>query len=256
MSEFDIKSTRCLAVITARGGSKGVVNKNLRALAGRPTISYTIEAGLACKYIDELALTTDSQDLANIGLKYGISVPFLRPAHLAGDLSRQEDAILHIMDWYERRGTKFDLLCLLEPTSPLRKVATLNSGFELLNANEYADAIFSVSETSVSPVYCNQLGVDGTLKGFIPEKYLWANRQELPTFYKLSSLVTICRWDVFKKKQTFLLDTTLALKVDPVEAIDIDEPLDFLVVESLMKLGINNSADLIHAVNGQEIKYA
>jgi CMP-N,N'-diacetyllegionaminic acid synthase len=250
MRKFNIAAKSCLAVITARGGSKGVVNKNLRNLAGRPTISYTIETGLACPYIDELALTTDSPALRKIGLDHGISVPFLRPAYLADDLARQEDAILHLMDWYEQRGATFDLLCLLEPTSPLRKVHTLNRGFELLLSDDNADAIFSVSEAAVSPVYCNELREDGTLKGFIPEKYLWANRQELPVFYKLSSLVTICRWDVYKKKQTFLLDTTLALKVDPVEAIDIDEPLDFFVVESLMRAGLSSSSDLTQAVNG------
>jgi CMP-N-acetylneuraminic acid synthetase len=250
MNKFDSGKRHCLAVITARAGSKGVINKNLRDLGGRPTISYTIETGLACPHIDEVALTTDSPELCKLGIDQGISVPFLRPAHLAGDLARQEDSILHLMDWYEQRGQKFDLLCLLEPTSPLRTVATLNRGFELLSDRKEADAVFSVAETPVSPIYCNELRQDGTLKGFIPEKYLWANRQELPVYYKLSSLVTICRWDIYKEKQTFLLDTTLALKVDPVEAIDIDEPFDFFVADHLIRAGLTNSAALAKAVNG------
>jgi len=249
MNKSRSRTHSCLAVITARAGSKGVINKNLRDLGGRPTIAYTIETGLACPHINEVALTTDSPELYKLGVDFGITVPFLRPKHLASDLARQEDAILHLMEWYEQQGNRFDLLCLLEPTTPLRKVATLNRGFKLLSACKEAGAVFSVAETKVSPVFCNELRKDGTLKGFVQKKYLWANRQELPVFYKLSSLVTICRWDLYRKKQTFLLNSTMALKVDPIEAIDIDEPLDFFIVDSLIRAGLTNSKTLKNAVN-------
>lgn len=240
----------CLAVITARAGSKGVINKNLRPLAGRPNISYTIDIGLASAHIDRVALTTDSPELREIGLNHGISVPFLRPAHLARDDSRQEDAILHLMTWFERKGTTFDLLCLLEPTCPLRTVATLDRGFELLASRKEADAVFSVTETSTSPIFCNELRGDGTLKDFVPREYLWANRQELPTYYKLSSLVTICRWNTYLEEQTFLLDNTLALIVDPIEALDIDDPVDFFLADRLISAGLTDSKALESAVNG------
>ena len=250
MSHLTSDRQSCLAIITARADSKGVKNKNLRTLGRKPTIAYTIESGLACPYIDEVLLTTDSPELRDIGLSMGVTAPFLRPSHLATDIARQEDAVLHAMDWYEQEQRRFDLICLLEPTVPLRRVNTLNRGFQLLANRSDADAVFSVAETSLSPIYCNTLRPDGTLKDFIPKEYIWANRQEVPTFHKLVSLVTICRWDVFKEKETFLLDTTLALQVDPIEAIDIDEPLDFVIVDHLVQLGMTNTSSLATYING------
>jgi CMP-N,N'-diacetyllegionaminic acid synthase len=240
---------RCLAIITARAGSKGVKNKNMRMLAGKPTIAYTIQVGLECPYIDKVLLTTDSQELRDLALELGAESPFLRPEHLATDSARQEDAILHAMTWCEQAEEQFDWMCLLEPTCPLRTVNTLNRGFELLMSRADADAVFSITEAPISPVYCNTLRSDGTLKEFIPKQYIWSNRQEIPDFYKLASLVTIARWDSYKREETFLLDNTLALLVDPVEAIDIDEPIDFFLAEKLLQEGLVNSRLLSACVN-------
>lgn len=246
------KRASCLAVVTARAGSKGVRNKNLRDLAGKPMLAYTVETGLACPHIDEVVVTTDSSEMRELALSMGAIAPFLRAAHLASDTARQEDAILQVMAWYEDQGRRYDLMCLLEPTSPLRTVATLNRGFELLAQRPNADAVFSVTDAPVSPIYCNVLREDGTLKDFIPEQYRWANRQEIPPFYKLASLVTIARWSSYREKQTFLLDTTAALVVDPVEALDVDEPVDFVLVEHLLRSKLTTSAALRLHVNGPD----
>jgi CMP-N-acetylneuraminic acid synthetase len=240
----------CLAIITARGGSKGVVDKNIRPLAGKPMIAYSIELALAAPSIDAVLVTTDSPAIRDVALRHGAEAPFLRPAELATDTARQEDAILHAMAWAEAQGRRCDIMCLLEPTAPFRTVATLERGFRLLADHPEAEAVFSVAECSFSPAFCNTLRPDGTLKGFIEEKYLFANRQEIPTYYRLTTPVTICRWEVYKRRQTFIMETTLALVVDPVEAIDIDEPIDFFLAEALLAAGVSSSVALAERVNG------
>jgi CMP-N-acetylneuraminic acid synthetase len=162
----------CLAIITARAGSKGVINKNLRDLAGKPTIAYSIGVARAAPSIDAVLVTTDSTAIRDVAIAYGAEAPFLRPPELATDTARQEDAILHAMEWAERQGRHYDLMCLLEPTAPLRRVETLERGFRVLAERPEIDAVFSVAPADVSPVICNTLRPDGTLRGFIDTKYL------------------------------------------------------------------------------------
>lgn len=238
----------CLAVITARGGSKGIPDKNVRPLNGQPVITYAIAVALGCPYITKTVVTTDSPEIQVVGLKAGAEVPFLRPAALATDTARQEDAILHAMNWYDAQGERFDTVCLVEPTAPLRQVATLNQGFELLYSRPDADAVFSVMECDIAPIYCNTLRDDGFMRDWVDEKYKFLNRQELPMFYQLSVAVTISRWNAFSNLQTFLHDKTLALLVDPVEGKDMDGPLDFFLMEQLLRYGLLHSSDLTRYV--------
>jgi len=238
----------CLGIITARGGSKGVPDKNLRPLAGRSAVAYAVEAALGCRRIDRVMITTDSPAIRDAAVAAGAEAPFLRPPELATDTARQEDAVLHAMDHYEAAGETFDMLCLLEPTVPLRTPASLERGFDLLESRPDGEAVFSVAETEVSPIWCNTLRDDGTLRGFVDERYLWANRQEVPTYYKLTPVVTLSRWDTYRRKETFVHDTALSLPVDPVEGLDIDSPLDFLVVETVLQRGFRTSADIARYV--------
>lgn len=236
--------TSCLAIVTARGGSKGVPDKNIRPLAGRPLIDYSIKAGLQCPYITRTVISTDSPAIRDVAVQCGAEGPFLRPPELATDTARQEDAILHAMDWYEKQGHHFDLVCLLEPTSPLRTVETLNRGFELLASRPDAEAVFSVTECDFSPVFCSPLKPDGFMKDWMDEKYKWLQRQEIPTFYRVAGLVTISRWEAFRRNQSFMHDRTLSLVVDGVEARDIDEPVDFFIVEALAQQGFRHTREL------------
>jgi len=234
----------CLGIITARCGSKGVPRKNYRVLGGVPVINYTIYAAKNCPYITRLVVTTDCKEIQSISIEAGAEAPFLRPKELATDVAKQEDAIMHAMEWYESRGQVFDNVCLLEPTIPLRQSKSLNMGFELLYSRTDADAVFSVIESNISPVFCNTLRPDGLMKDWMDDKYKWANRQEIPNYYQLSALVTISNWKTFKEIKSFLHDKTLALVVDPIEAKDIDHPIDFFVIEQLIERGYNHSEQL------------
>lgn len=110
-----------IAIVPARGGSKGLLRKNIKSLLGRPLIAWTIEQARSSRYIDKIVVSTDDKEIAKISKKYGAEVPFLRPKELARDDSPTIDAIMHAINWFEERGEYFDLVVLLEPTSPLRK---------------------------------------------------------------------------------------------------------------------------------------
>jgi CMP-N-acetylneuraminic acid synthetase len=221
-----------------------VPKKNVRKLVGKPMIEYSIEVGLKCPYINTLMVTTDSEEIKQVAKKAGAEVPFIRPDIIATDTSRQEDAVLHAMDWYEINKKKFDLICLLQPTEPLRRVDTLNRAFQLLSANPSADGIMSVTKTESNPSNSSQLRPDGTFRGFIGPEFIPSNRQETPNYYKITGSVVISRWNAFRRSETFMHDTTISLVVDPIEGIDIDNSIDFLLAEALIKKNLNSSQDV------------
>ena len=234
----------CLGIITARGGSKGVPDKNCRPLAGRPLITYAIKIGLSCPYIDTLMVTTDSVKIARISEQAGADVPFIRPAELATDSAKQEDAIFHAMDWYEKKGHVFDLVCLLQPTEPFRRLETLNAGFERLREHPDATGVMSVAPARSSPTNVNTLRADGSLRDFVDPQFKFANRQERPEYFELSAVVAIAKWDALRNSGSFCHDTALSMVVDPVEAFDIDDPLDFVIADYLAKSGLADVAAL------------
>lgn len=239
---------KALGIITARGGSKGVPNKNIKILNGKPLINYTAELALACPYISTLVTTTDSETIREKALACGSEAPFLRPAELATDTAKQEDAILHAMEWYENLGHTYDYVILLEPTSPLRTMDNLMRGFEILETQPKAEAVFSIIETHKAPYVCNTLRKDGSMREWIDEKYKWLNRQEFEKFYQPSPAVIISRWSAFKREMTFMHDNTMTMIIDGVEGLDIDMPLDFFLIEHLMKQDLVNEQALRHYV--------
>jgi CMP-N-acetylneuraminic acid synthetase len=124
--------TRVLTVVPARGGSKGLPGKNIKELIDKPLIAWSIQQGLASKYVNEVIVTTDSEEIADIAKRYGARVPFLRPAHLAQDTSSTKDVIIHLIDELEKIGEFYDYILLLEPTSPLRETSDIDLAFDSL----------------------------------------------------------------------------------------------------------------------------
>lgn len=241
-------SKKCLAVITARGGSKGVPRKNVRPLNGVPLIDYPIKLAKSCSWITKVIATVDTEELREAAIKAGAEAPFLRPKELASDMAKQEDAILHVMNWCEQQGEHYDYLVLLCPTTPLGRPDTLTKAFEHLLSRPDAEAVFSVLECDFSPQRCSPLRQDGLMKDWMDPKIRWANRQELPKFYRLSGLVTISKWETFRREQTFLHDKTLYHVVDSLEALDINTPFEFLVAQQMAKQGFYHSSQLYDAL--------
>jgi CMP-N,N'-diacetyllegionaminic acid synthase len=206
----------------------------------------------ACSWIDKVMISTDTEELREAAVRAGADAPFLRPKELATDLAKQEDAILHLMDWCEKQGESYDYICLLCPTTPLGQPETLTKAFEYLKSRSDAEAVFSVLEADFSPQRCSTLRPDGFMKDWMDPKIRWANRQELPKFYRLSGLVTITKWEAFRREKTFMHDKTLYFIVDPVEALDINTPFDFITAEHMAERGFHNSQQLYNAL-AQEV---
>ena len=131
------KNRKFLAIIPARGGSKGLPNKNIKNLCGKPLIAWSIEAGLKSKYIDEVMVSTDYKNIAYIAKKYGANVPFLRPSDLASDTATTFDTVIHTINFYRKIfKKKYDYIVLLEPTSPLRNDCDIDNMIKKVIKNE------------------------------------------------------------------------------------------------------------------------
>ena len=140
-----IDNKRVLAIVPARAGSKGLPGKNIRLFCGKPLLQWSVEHGLSSRYVDLVIVTTDSTEFADIARKSGALVPFLRPDHLSSDTASSADVILHAVDFLEERGDIFDVLVLLEPTSPLRSPEDIDKALEMLATEPDAESVVSIS---------------------------------------------------------------------------------------------------------------
>lgn len=227
------KGKKILAVIPARGGSKGLPKKNIRILGDKPLIAWSIEAGRQSQYIDKITVSTDSQDIADIAKQWGGKVPFIRPAELATDAAKGIDAILHAIDWHRDNGDRFDLVLVLQPTSPLRTAVHIDQAIELL-FEKNAGAVVSVCPVDHHPWWCNYLPQNGSMKDFLRPEILNTNRQELPPFYRLNGAVYVADITVLETTRSFIGDTTFAYAMDAESSIDIDTAFDFKLAELLL----------------------
>jgi len=228
---FDGK--KILAIVPARGGSKGLPKKNIRALGSKPLIAWSIEAGKQSRYIDKVTVSTDSQEIAAIAQQWGGEVPFIRPAELATDDAKGIDAILHAIHWHHDNGEQFDLVFVLQPTSPLRTADHIDQAIELL-FEKNAGAIVSVCPVDHHPWWCNSLPEDGRMKDFLRPEILNTNRQELPPFYRLNGAVYVADIAFLEATHSFMGDETFAYIMTAESSIDIDSAFDFKLAELLL----------------------
>lgn len=221
---------KILAVITARGGSKRLPNKNILELAGKPLIAWTIDEARKSKYIDKLVISTDSEKIATVSKKYGAEVPFIRPANLSNDNAESVSVLKHAIGFYKE---EFDYIMLLQPTSPLRTVIDIDSAIEMLN--DETKAVVSVCKTDHSPLWSNTLPQDFSMKDFIREEVKNKRSQDMPTYYRLNGAVYISEVRYFYKNNSFIGVDTKALVMKKDSSIDIDEGLDLIMAEVLAK---------------------
>ena len=223
-----------LAVITARGGSKGLPGKNLLPLVGRPLVCWTVEAATGARCVDRTVITSDSPEIRSAAVACGVDEAVARPAELAGDRARQEDAVLHVMDHVERQGQAFDLVVLLAPTNPLRPAADIDAAASLLVSTPNARAVMTVVECGDHPLQAGRLAADGSLAGFMSDEVKWLNRQELPTYHRVCGSVCIAEWEHFRAERSFMTDATYALETSRKHGLDIDEEIDFRLAETIL----------------------
>lgn len=219
-----------LAIIPARGGSKGIKHKNAREFAGKPLIAHTIAHAKKCGRISRLVVSTDSEEIANIARDYGAEVPFLRPPEFAGDKSPIVPAILHLLDTLKtNEGYEPEITVLLQPTSPLRVSGDIDAVLELLERSA-ADSAVTVTETEPL-VYTRS--ENGELRLRSDASFLEStNRQELLRTYKLDgSMVYAVKTASFRKTKSFLGGKLVGHPIPRWRAVDLDEPQDFVVGE-------------------------
>lgn len=221
---------KILAIIPARGGSKGIPDKNIRNFCGKPLIAHAIACGKQSRHVNRLVVSTDSEKIAKISKEYGAEVPFLRPEELAQDTSRVVDAIVYTLERLKSdEDYEPDFIVLLQTTSPLRLAADIDGALELCFKRN-ADAVVSLCATE-QLLYTKD--ENDRLALVSSEEFLKStNRQQLPPTYKLDgSMVYAIRTEVFLAQKTFLPKNLVGYIVPRWRAIDLDEPEDFIIGE-------------------------
>jgi len=223
-----------LAVIPARGGSKGVPGKNLRPLAGKPLLQHTAEAALAAKHLDRIILTTDDPAIAALGRSLGLYVPFLRPKDISGDAAPVARAVFHVLDHLAGQGAVPDIVCLLQPTAPLRLAEDIDAALAPVMAGRADSCITVCASESCHPYYQYRIE-DDVPRPFCPEAQKFTRRQDFPPAYQRNGAVYACRTEVFRAAGTFYGQRLHAHVMPRDRSVNIDSEDDLLLAEFLMK---------------------
>jgi CMP-N,N'-diacetyllegionaminic acid synthase len=223
-----------LAIITARSGSKGLKDKNIKLLSGKPLIAYSIEAALKSEMFSEVMVSTDSENYADIARQYGASVPFLRSESTSSDTAGSWDVVLEVLNSYRKLGKAFDTVCLVQPTSPLRKAEDIVSGYQQLIEKD-ADAITSVCEVEHSPLWTMTLDENLSLEEF-RKNCPAGGRQKLATYYRLNGALYIRSIEYESEKIAIKDKNEFAYIMPRSRSVDIDTIEDFKYAEFLMSV--------------------
>ena len=231
-----IRGKTVIAIIPARSGSKGLPGKNIKPFCGKPLIAWSIKAGLGSQYIDEVIVTTDCEEIATIAQEFRASVPFIRPAELANDITLSIDVIRHALNFYENKLHKnFDYTVLLEPTSPLRVTEDIDNAIEQLLENPQASAIVGICKTeSQNPAFLVKKNINNFLVGYENSGITILRRQEINDVYFLEGSVYVSDTATLLKKNTFYHENTLGCEFPKWKSIEIDDLDDFIMAEALM----------------------
>mgnify|MGYP006411644189 CR=1 FL=1 len=222
-----------IAIIPARGGSKGLPNKNTKLLNNKPLIAHTIEAALKSKYIEDIIVSSDSTEIVNIAKKHGANSPFLRPSHLATDNSEVMDSIFFTIDKLNQsHSANINDFILLQVTSPLRTTKDIDDSIEIFITNK-ANSVVSVTESSQPQEWFKYLNDKNEILNISTKKH--TNRQNYPKSYVPNGAIYIANYDFLKKEKTFFGTKSFAYIMPKKRSIDIDSIDDFLYADFLLK---------------------
>lgn len=220
---------KLLVVIPARGGSKGLKNKNLLMLGGKPLIAWTIEAALHSTYVDKVIVSSDSSEIRELANKFGAETPFSRPNYLSDDEALSIDVILHAI----QNLPFFEYVCMLQPTSPLRTNENIDDAFSLI-LTENANSCVSVTKSEQSPFWTFSISENGKLQSLFDIDKLPARRQELPDTYYLNGAIYIAKTSWLLKSKNFLTNETIPFIMSNDISVDIDTKSDFETAEKVI----------------------
>jgi CMP-N-acetylneuraminic acid synthetase len=230
------KKFNIIATICARGGSKGIKNKNIRTLHGKPLIAYTIETAKESKLFSTIVLSTDSENILKIGKDFGVEAPFLRPAELANDYIPKFSSIKHaVLFMEEYKNEHYDIIVDLDPTSPLRTISDLEGCINKL-IDTGADSIITGYKAYKNPYFnmleINKSGYVGLSKS--SEKPIF-RRQDAPSVYAMNASIYVMWKDLFLNRMNFITDKTMLYLMPEERSIDIDREIDFKFIEFLLE---------------------
>ena len=219
-----------LAIIPARGGSKGLPGKNIRLLGDIPLIAWTIQAALTSRCFKKVIVSTDCHEIANISITFGAEVPFIRPERLATDTSTSVDVVMHAINALDE---KFDEVVLLQPTSPFRKGNDIRNAFDIYNASK-VQSLVSVTEADKSPYWCFSRNENKSITPIVVLDKQFSRRQDMPTAYSLNGAIYIVGTEKFINDPKFIYDNTLSYVMNKKSSIDVDDIIDFKLAELLL----------------------
>ena len=223
-------SEKILAIILARGGSKRIVNKNIKELNGKPLIAYTIEEAQKSKYLDRLILSTDDEEIIRVAKQFGAEIAFLRPKELATDTTTSEDAMVHAINWLSNNeGYNSDYVMLLQPTSPLRKAEDIDNAFEKL-IKEKGDSIISLCKVDKHPYGMMKIE-NGKAIPYISNRKKYNRKQDLPNLYYINGAIYITKTNLFLKTKLLLAGKLIPYIMPKERSIDIDDIFDWRIAE-------------------------
>lgn len=229
------KGKTILAIIPARGGSKGLPGKNIRPLLGKPLIGWSIEQAQQSKYIDEIFVSTDSREIADVAESFGVKVPELRPAELASDSAPSSEFVIHTLNKYRNKGKNFDYILLLEPTSPSRKPDDIDTAIKLAVENQEKDGVVSLGEVHMEhPIIDKRISEDGCIESYIDAKKV-SQRQQLDKAYFPYGIVYLVKTKVFLAKKEFYGKNSIPMFIERWQCYEVDDIYDFIAIESILK---------------------
>lgn len=228
---------KILGVIPARGGSKGVPRKNIRLLAGKPLIGYSIEAAQASNGISVLTVSTEDEEIASYARSLQVSIPYMRPAALAGDTTPTLDVILDLLEYYRSAGERFDAVCLLQPTTPLRTASMITEAITQF-VEKGLDSLISVLPVPdhLNPHWLFEPDAKGFLHIATGEKQIIPRRQDLPKAYYRSGDIYITSVEVVEQRRSFFGERLGYLELDGSRHVNIDTPADWNRAEELLQV--------------------
>lgn len=224
-----IREQHVLAVITARGGSKGIVHKNIKPVGGKPLIGWTVEAALSSRLVDKVILSTDDDTIASIAQGYGCEVPFRRPANLATDEAASMDVLIHALDSVPGN---YEWVVLLQPTSPLRTASDIDGALELCSA---ANADFCVSVSKFEKPLSWIFALDGDRLARHLGQGVATRRQDAELFYYLNGAVYVGRAKALREQRNFIGEHTRAYVMPADRSVDIDDEADLQMADTMLR---------------------
>ncbi|MCP9610602.1 cytidylyltransferase domain-containing protein [Coprobacter tertius] len=222
---------RALFLIPARGGSKGIPRKNIKKLGGRPLIYYTIDAARGIASDNDICVSTDDDEIIEVVREYGLSVPFKRPEELATDRAGSYEVIMHALKYYEDRGIYYDVVVLLQPTSPFRTARHIREAISLYDSSY--DMVVSVIETDKNPYF---VLFEEDKNGYLQRSKdgHFTRRQDCPKVYEYNGAIYVMNVDSLKSKSLGEFSKNVKYVMNNIDNVDLDTPLDWEFAEFLI----------------------